>query len=307
MPLKVDSKLPIYDNGRERTISSTSSILSSSSSSSTSGPKFRFASFYLGHLRRRPAFLLSLLALSLLVLVALSKYEHDSIFNYLESLPQYPFRTTVVEEVPAPEPPQPLTELGFEADYVYENIGSTDLDDYRNNLENFIAKNFPSNDADESNPGSLMNVLHTFLPPAPIIPMVLPQKALQHLIFMPWKWVFRTAVRLWLDPEPEAVPLMQPTIPRNIFQTGPWEGKEPPAEKLLPLSWKNHNTDYSYQYFDNAAAAEYIDSRFNESYVNDGEGGGIAQTYWKMKDVPVMQSDFWRYAILATQGGVYCE
>ena len=46
-------------------------------------------------------------------------YEHNDFSKYLKTLPRYPFHPTVVEEVPVPEPSQPLTELGFEADYVY--------------------------------------------------------------------------------------------------------------------------------------------------------------------------------------------
>jgi hypothetical protein len=244
--------------------------------------------------------------LCLFVLAGVNKYaDNESISTLLSSL-QYPYRQQTVEEVAIPEP-QPLTELGFEADYVYENIGSTNLDSYRRDLENFLVARFPLQDTNEHLPGSLMSILHTFVPPPPRRPIIHPQKALQHLAFMPWRWAFNAAYRLWTGPEEEAVPPAQPTIPKKIFQTGPYEGEQPPPEKLLPMTWKNHNTDYGYQYFDNTAAARYVETRFNESYVNDGKGGGIAQTYKSMRDVPVMQSDFWRYAILATEGGVYCE
>jgi len=311
MSLKSEGKLaagmlPTFDSSRQRTISSTSSILSTSSGPGSLVPKLPFASFYFGHLRRRPAFLVSLLATCLLIIFALNKSDHRNISEYLNDLPYNPFKQTLLEKAPIPVP-QPLTELGFEADYVYENIGSTDLSEYRNDLEKFLLTRFPKSDADERNNISLISILNLFVPPAARVPIIHPQKALQHLVFMPWKWAFVTLWRLCAGPPPEAGPKIQPSVPKNIFQTGPWEGKEPPPEKLLPLSWKIHNPDYTYQYFDNAAAANYVNSRFNESFVNNGNGGGIAQTYLKMQDVPVMQSDFWRYAILATEGGIYCE
>lgn len=310
MSLKSDGKLaagtlPSFDSSRQRTTSSTSSLLSSSSTSSSFGSKFSFAVFYLGHLRRRPAFLLCLVATCLLLPLALHKIGVDSISQYIHDLPHH-FGQQVIEDVPIPEP-QPLTELGFEADYVYENIGSTNLDEYRNDLGKFLLAKFPSSDADERDPDSLISILHTFVPPAVHAPIIHPQKALQHLVFMPWKWAFNAILHLYRGPQPDTPMPVQPTIPKKIFQTGPYEGRDPPPEKLMPITWKNYNTNYTYRYFDNAAAAEYIDARFNESYVNGGKGGGIAHTYAKMKDVPVMQSDFWRYAILATEGGVYCK
>lgn len=297
--------LPSFDRTRKRTFSSTSSVFSSSSTTSSVPSKFPFAVFYLGHLRRKPAFLLCLLTALLLLPLALHRVRLGSISQYISNLPS-PFHQQKLDDSPEPEP-RPLTELGFEADYVYENIGSTSLADYRDDLEGFLLSKFPSSDADERDPDSLMSILHTFVPPAARGQIIHPQKALQHLVFMPWRWAFKALVRLWVGPPPEAPKPVQPTIPKKIFQTGPFEGKEPPPQKLLPRSWKKHNPNHMYQYFDNTAAAEYVNARFNESFVNGGKGGGVAQTYMHMKDVPVMQSDFWRYAILATEGGVYSD
>lgn len=299
------SMLPTFNSSRQRTTSSTSSLVSSSSNPGFLSSKFSLVIFYLGHLRRRPAVLLCAVATCLLLPLALHKIGSDRITGYVQDL-SYPFARQIPPDSPIPEP-QPLTELGFEADHVYENIGSTDLDEYRNDLESFLLTSFPSSDSDESNPESLLSILHTFVPSAARAPTIHPQKALQHLIFMPWQWAYSVILRMFLSTSPALPKPARPTIPNNIFQTGPYEGKEPPPEKLMPKTWKNLNTNHTYQYFDNAAAAKYMEARFNESYVNGGKGGGIAHTYDTMKDVPVMQSDFWRYAILATEGGVYCK
>lgn len=313
MSLKVDNKagfpaaaLPVFDSSRQRTTSSTSSVLSSSSSSSLFAA-FPFASFYFGHLRRRPAFLLSVLVLSLLLVAISEKYSQTSLSSLYRGFFRLHHEEGFGSNSSPPPEPKPLTELGFEADYVYENIGSTDVNEYRVDLEDFLKTRFPSEDAKEDKKDSLMEILHAFVPPPTRQPFVHPQKAFQQIAFMPWKWTYNLIVNLWTGPAPNSTSIGYPTIPKNIFQTGPFAGSDPPPEKLLPQTWKNLNQNYNYTYFDNDAASKYIQTRFNESLVNDGKGGGIARIYNDMKDVPVMQSDFWRYAILATEGGVYCE
>lgn len=298
--------LPSFESKRQRTTSATSSVLSSSSSSALF-TSFPFASFYLSHFRRRPAFLLCIVLSWLLLLAVLDKYGTENGLGIRNGLTLFKNKRTADAQEAVVQEPQPLTELGFEADYVYENVGSTDLNVYRQDLETFLKARFPLEDAREENETSLMGILHTFVPPPSRSPIVHPQKALQQLAFLPWKWTFNSVRRLFFRPKQEPIPRILPTIPKTIFQTGPYPGNEPPAEKVLPLTWKAHNQHYTYKYYDNDAASSYVENRFNESLVNQGRGGGIAHVYQEMRDVPVMQSDFWRYAILATEGGIYCR
>lgn len=287
---------------RERTTTSSSTI--SNSSTAPLLPTPAFTSFYFGQIRRRLVLLLTLLLACLLFLASLKRYTTGDIFTsaYFGSITAS--RTS--QEEPLVLEPQPLTELGFEADYVYENIGSTIRSDYLEDLENFLWRSFPALDNDENDPDSLVSLLHTFVPPTPRAMIIHPQQAFRHLIFLPFRWVYIKMNSLWKEPEAPPPPL-QPTIPNRIYQTGPYPGKAPPNDKILPLTWQKGNPLYNYSYFDNEAALEFINKRFNESHVNKGRGGGVAATYTSMRDVPVMQSDFWRYAVLASEGGVYSE
>lgn len=48
-------------------------------------------------------------------------------------------------------------------------------------------------------------------------------------------------------------------------------------------------------------------TRFSTPDPRQGELPGVAYTLRKMTEIPVMQSDFMRYVVIATDGAVYCE
>ena len=237
-----------------------------------------------------------------------------------------------------PETPvkEPLTNLGAEADSVYENMGSTDINEFRRDLESFLDLAFPAKDSDLSDPDSLLNIVYDYMPPPTSGELVAryrqrtaadrnkeaeeasPQSAFQRMMLLPLRSLsdnvrsLRNGLSKLSERDPERQ--VQHTIQRNIFQTSWQEGPNPPDEQGVS-TWRDMNggDNYKYQYFDDAAAHDWISSRFNMSGdppLRAGRTpgrGGIADTHARMAGIPVMQSDFWRYAILASEGGVYCE
>ena len=207
-------------------------------------------------------------------------------------------------------PSAPLTSLGYEADLVYEAMGSTDQESYRIELETFLQRSFPNREVNQTDPDSLISILHEYLPIPPADPPAPhPQTAFRRLLLFPPLLAYSTIKNLvW--PSPPALPKARPlrNIPENIYQTSWFPGSEPTPDKLPPKTWKKLNPDYTYRYFDNDAADAFMVDRFNQTHLDpkrDKLGFSLADTYHKMRDVPVMQSDFWRYAVLASEGGVY--
>lgn len=221
----------------------------------------------------------------------------------------------------------PLTSLGPEADLVYENVGSTDPVDYRNDLEQFLLSAFPSLDSNASDPDSLVSILHDYFPPPRPLPHGdNPQQAFQRMALLPLKSFVQGIQSLRLGALGGASkaslaitesrkPHRHHTIQKSIFQTSWQAGDDAPSDSLSASSWKdlNRNDGYVYNYFDDRRAGLWMAQRFGTnaselatSTVHAINGGSIADTYVSMAGIPVMQSDFWRYAVLASEGGIYC-
>jgi len=254
---------------------------------------------------------LLLLLLALLALVDRSLDVNDNGLGYLWVLPKIHDIANKTDpathsQADFDNTPKPLTDLGWEADLVYGNVGSTDPDEYRRDLEDFLHRAFPASDSNTTDPDSLLSVLHHFLPP-PLVPYVPPpQQALQQLYLLPFQYLRHAVSELIYGPPPPPV-IPHHAIPERVYQTSWQPGPDPPNNKPWPASWRGKNPNTPYQYFDNPAAATFIDERFNHSLTTKDGRGGIADTYHVMSKVPVMQSDFWRYAILASEGGIYSD
>lgn len=206
----------------------------------------------------------------------------------------------------------PLTSLGYEADLVYEAMGSIDKDEYRIELETFLHRSFPAREMNATDTESLISILHEYLPAPPEGPRIPhPQTAFRRLLLLPTQLVLGGVRDLFWP----VVPLLKPprparNIPKSIYQTSWYPGSSPPPDKLPPQTWRNLNQDYSYSYYDNDAAEAFMIGQFNQTDLNPKEqrpGFSLLDTYFRMRDVPVMQSDLWRYAVLASQGGVYSK
>lgn len=199
----------------------------------------------------------------------------------------------------------PLTQLYIDADAKFANVGASDPETLRHDLEAFVTSHFPVIDSKQDDPDSLLNVLRSFLPPPTSSETAdTLQGGLPSLILL----AFRSLVGLLSTSDslkPPKLAEWQPLIPKRIFQTGAHKGAHPP-EDAATQSWSQLNSDYDIHYLDDPSALAYINARFNESLLREDGIVGIAGTFRSMKDVPVMQSDLLRYALLATEGGIYC-
>jgi hypothetical protein len=85
-------------------------------------------------------------------------------------------------------------------------------------------------------------------------------------------------------------------IPRNIFQT--WESIEISIEmSMLTNSWKVHNPNYGYFFFDERSRNEFIQENFCKA---------IYDTYLKI--LPgAFRADLFRYCVLYIFGGVFAD
>lgn len=290
------------DNQRHCQVPSSLCIPRPSFTSNSQSEHASITGFCTLHLGRQRTLRLYVLFLCLVSLPAVYIYGQKSgLTSSIKGL-GHAVVPKVSDETSLPRDPRPLTDLGLEADEVYKNIGSIDMNDYRQDLVQFLTAHFPLPDLQASDPDSLLSILHTFLQ---VSPSAVHVNVRPGLLPMLWDWIIRLPSYLWQKPISRAPSASQKNIPRNIFQTGRTVGTQPPPGPSD--SWRRLNPNYDYQYFDDTAASAYFESRFNASLLNRTTNRSITQTYRDMADVPVMQSDFWRYAILATEGGVYCE
>jgi mannosyltransferase OCH1-like enzyme len=86
------------------------------------------------------------------------------------------------------------------------------------------------------------------------------------------------------------------TIPKKIMQF--WDAHTLPAD-ILPLteSWKKLNPNFDYQLFDDASARTYIEAHFSPAHIKAFDNCAL----------PAMRSDFFRYAYIYQDGGVYSD
>ena len=85
-------------------------------------------------------------------------------------------------------------------------------------------------------------------------------------------------------------------IPKKIYQTWETECKTPVLNTLIELVKKN-NPQYKYSFFTNNTRRSFIKNNFSAA---------ILSVYDKI--IPGgFKADFWRYCILYTQGGIYCD
>lgn len=86
-----------------------------------------------------------------------------------------------------------------------------------------------------------------------------------------------------------------PPIPKLISQT--WSTKTvPAASEPFCRSWRQHNPDFAYRLFDDEACAAVV-AQVAPDYLDD---------YLRLP-FPVMRADFFRYAVIYRDGGLYAD
>lgn len=165
--------------------------------------------------------------------------------------------SVIVAEEQLEEVVKPTTELGLEADGVYD-LGTLDIQEYQASLEEFIRANFPAPDSNETDPHSLLNDMRAFFRPTP--------------------------------------GRIVPSIPERLFQTAPSLDVYIETAGGSRDSFHENNVGLNITFHDNDTADEWVKERFNMSLENGGENGtrGILGTWEALRDPPVLRSDFWR-------------
>ncbi|GAA5893422.1 hypothetical protein JCM5296_004871 [Sporobolomyces johnsonii] len=208
------------------------------------------------------------------------------------------------------------TSLGLEADKVY-HLGSSLFTSnpavYLSTLEDFLRHHFPPSDSDEDDPNSLINALRAYFPdppahsPSPSSPSTADER------------------------------IHYPPIPHRIWQTAPSEEYYAMKGGVV-RSWREQNSaeeGWELEFHDNARADAWVRDRFDLEPKPKAEGRGKRQAgpvetaspgstnststasptasrgvvaAWDRLSTPaVLRSDFWRYLVLAVEGGVYAD
>lgn len=171
------------------------------------------------------------------------------------------------------------TVLGLEAELSYK-LGVTNLNSYRLQLENFIRFSFPEADSNEANPGSLINAMRAFFP------LPSEHKETRYQQYSP--------------------------IPQIIFQTSAHKSDEDSQSERVN-SWSALHPDWNITFHDDKRADEWVRERFSrESYGNPEEDKeeserGVVGAWNRLTHPTVLRSDFWRYLVVCSEGGVYAD
>ncbi|GAA6030087.1 hypothetical protein JCM8097_009249 [Rhodosporidiobolus ruineniae] len=240
---------------------------------------------------------LAVVCLYLLVAVAFRANLQHRLYSTARSFPRFSWRCSAgdrlvhdaygqaypVQPLPSTpdvvEPPSlsPSTSLGPAADAVYHLFpppSSPSPAILLATLETFLRTHFPPADSDLSDPSSLINAVRSF------------------------------------SPSPSDPPVTA-EIPKTIWQTAPdqryFELKEGTTN-----TWLNAHPGWNHTLHDNAAADEWVRTRFSLSAEGGGEGEkkkerGVVAAWDRFATPAVLRSDFWRYLVLAVEGGVYAD
>lgn len=167
------------------------------------------------------------------------------------------------------------TALGPSADaayHLYPPGAEPSLAEYVATLERFLRSHFPARDVDESDPSSLINAMRSFIP---------------HSRNSRWP---------------------AGAIPRKVWQTAP-DVKHFASREASTRTWLANDTRWKVERQDNDAADRWVRERFTlgreEMALNETKG--IVAAWDRLAEPGVLRSDFWRYLVLAVEGGVYAD
>lgn len=171
---------------------------------------------------------------------------------------------------------EPLREPTEDALAVYSHLSNSSLEEYQTILESFIRDSFPTSDSNETDPTSLINALRSHF-------------VLDHGI--------------------------HPSIPPHIWQTSKKRDEGDESLELARTSWTELNPYHNVTFANDSASDAWVNSRFsgNSSRVdvssNDtsSELSGIRKVWNIIERPAILRSDFWRYLVLAVEGGVYAD
>lgn len=175
------------------------------------------------------------------------------------------------------------TSLGPEADAVY-HLSDPSPALYLDTLERFIVEHFPARDADPNDPESILSVLRSFFP-APADPPV--NASIPHAIYMTAATQFDLTqkdanARNWMD------------------KNAGWALRTQDDEQAD--AWVRRRFT-----LDGDASSATEDATVGHKGSVQGKTRGIVAAWDHLAEPAVLRSDFWRYLVLAVDGGVYAD
>ncbi|GAA6010916.1 hypothetical protein JCM11491_004599 [Sporobolomyces phaffii] len=233
---------------------------------------------------------------------------------------------------------QPLSSLGWEADNVY-HLGSplflSNPAVYLSTLEEFLRKHFPPSDSDESDPSSLLNALRSYFPSSSTT------KELIHYPTIP-RTIWQTApTRKYYDDKEDIVQtwtemndgwevrfhdneLADRWVRSRFDMSYPENREQERMEKRAPRRGRNRKarkgahssiSSDSRRHASTGAPSSASSSSLSPSSTTQqpkvaavgGSDRGVLAAWDRLETPAVLRSDFWRYLVLAVEGGVYAD
>lgn len=173
----------------------------------------------------------------------------------------------------ASAPSDGSTSLGPAADAVFHLYPASDRPSpalYLSTLESFLRNHFPPAYSNEADPSALVHALRSYFP----------------------------------APPPAAVP-PAPAIPHTVWHTAPVDETFERKKDTL-RSWTEKNDGWTVVRHNDSQADAWVRRRFTLDS-NDGGAHGVVAAWERLAEPAVLRSDFWRYLVLAVEGGVYAD
>ncbi|BGP37184.1 hypothetical protein JCM10450v2_001092 [Rhodotorula kratochvilovae] len=212
---------------------------------------------------------------------------------YGEAFPFSPDLSAVGNAADLPVIEEGSTSLGPSADAVFRLFPSGPHPSpalYLSTLEAFLRTHFPAADSDATSPTSLITALRSYFPTTP------------------------------------SSPIPARPIPHTVWQTAP-DAKYFALRQAGARSWTEKNKGWEVRRQDNAEADAWVRQRFalppeaeeearkgaaeavaaGEEAPGEAERSGVVAAWDRLMEPAVLRSDFWRYLVLAVEGGVYAD
>lgn len=217
---------------------------------------------------------------------------------------------------------QPLSVLGWEADNVYHLGSPTFVSNpavYLSTLETFLRTHFPVADSDESDPNSLINALRSFFPSSETTAM---NRRIRYTSIPRTIWQTAPTRKYYDDKEDIAQTWTEMNEGwdvrfhdneladrwvRKRFGSGGIEKRAPRRRRNRKARKGVHSSSSASQHASSTdTPTSSVLTRPKIAAVMNEERGVLAA--WDRLETPaVLRSDFWRYLVLAVEGGVYAD
>ncbi|GAA5996878.1 glycosyltransferase family 32 protein [Rhodotorula paludigena] len=189
------------------------------------------------------------------------------------TLPSSTLSPSTASSALASAPSGGSTSLGPAADAVFHLYPAGDRPSpalYLSTLETFLRDHLPPAYSNEADPSALIHALRSFFS-APLAGAVRPP----------------------------------PAIPHTVWHTAPADEAFKRKKDTL-RSWTERNDGWTVVRHNDSQADAWVRRRFTLDS-NDGGAHGVVRAWERLAEPAVLRSDFWRYLVLAVEGGVYAD